>query len=305
MEKIFDKSVNIVFAADDNYSLCTIVALYSLISHTSKENNYDIVIFESGISEENKKIMTDLVLDYKNISLRFFNTKKFFEEYKFFNYSYYTPDTYARLYIPDVMKNHDKAIYLDCDIIVLDDIAKLYDYEFGNNIVAGNRNYGLIVHYYQKPDIKKYYDELYPIKNIENSVNSGVLLMNLEELRKINLAKQGQELLNKYKRLLCQDEDILNKVCEGRVGFIGSEWNWRFAVPEPLIYDYRLIKFAQEWAKGLYSQKIIHYICRTKPWDEPNMYYADIWWAWAKKSPVYQILLKNYFEKHPEMLNKS
>ena len=264
MEKIFDKSVNVVFAADNNYAPCTIVALYSLIAHTTKENNYDIIIFESGISEENKKIIVDLAADYENISIRFFNTKKFFDEYKFFSYSYYTPDTYARLYVPEVMKNHNKAIYLDVDILVLDDIAKLYDFNLENNLIAGNRNYGLIVSYHHKADIRKYYNELYPIKNIHNSVNGGVLLMNLEELRKINLVKQGQELLDKYKRLLCQDEDILNKVCEGKVGHFGSEWNWRFAVPDPLIYDYRLVKLAQEWAQGLYSQKIIHYICRLR-----------------------------------------
>ena len=57
MEKIFDKSVNIVFAADNNYAPCTIVALYSLIAHTTKENNYKITPEQL----ENAKLQINLV----------------------------------------------------------------------------------------------------------------------------------------------------------------------------------------------------------------------------------------------------
>lgn len=32
------------------------------------------------------------------------------------------------------------------------------------------------------------------------------------------------------------------------------------------------------------------------------MSYADIWWKYAKKTPIYQALLKEYFDAHPEKL---
>ena len=302
LEKVFENSINVVFASDDNYAPCTTVAIYTLIEHTSNENNYDIVVFESGISEKNKQIMIDLAKDYDNISIRFFSTKKFFEEYEFFHYSYYTPDTYSRLYVPMVMEDYEKAVYLDGDIIILDDIAELYNFDLGDALIAGGRNYGLITSYYHKSDIRKYYDKMFPIKDIHQSINGGVLVMNLSELRKIDLVKAGTDLLNRYKRLLCQDEDILNRVCTDRIKHIESAWNWRFAIPEPLVYDYQLLWLSQEWSQGLHKQKLIHYICKTKPWDEPNMYYAEVWWAWAKKTPIYQDLLKAYFDKHPEQL---
>ncbi len=303
LKKIYENSINVVFASDNNYAPCTTVAIYTLIAHTSKENNYDIVIFESGISDENKQIIEDLAKEYDNISIRFYSTKKFFEDYDFFHYAYYTADTYSRLFIPNVMEDYDKAIYLDGDIIVLADVAELYNFDLGDAILGGGRNYGLISSYYHNAEIRNYYDKMFPIKDIRNSINGGVLVMNLEKLREIDLLKQGIGLLDKYKRLLCQDEDILNKVCTDRIKHIESAWNWRFATPQPLLYDHKLLWLTQEWSQGLYEQKIIHYICKTKPWDEANMYYGEVWWAWAKKTPIYQQLLKAYFDKHPEQLN--
>lgn len=302
INKVFENSIDIVFASDNNYALPTLVAIYSLIDNSSIDNNYDIIVFESDISDENKSKFFDLASKYKNISIRFFNTKKYFEEFDFFHYTYYSADTYSRLFVPEVMKDYDKIVYLDGDIIVLADVAELYNLDLEGNYLAGSINHPLVTSYYHNPDIKKYYDTMYPIDDIRKSVNAGILVMNLEKMREINLLKQGMDLLAKYKRLLYQDEDILNKVCSGKIKHFNSGWNYRVFIPEELIRDYNLLWLAQDWANGLYNQKIIHYTTKFKPWDEPQMYYGEIWWKYAKKSPIYQELLKNYFEKHPEHL---
>ena len=46
-------------------------------------------------------------------------------------YSYITPTTYARLFLPDILPAEvDKVLYLDCDLIVLDSLESLWKYDF-------------------------------------------------------------------------------------------------------------------------------------------------------------------------------
>lgn len=302
IEKVFENSINIVFASNDNYALPTLVAIYSLIANSSESNNYDIVVFESDISDINKNLIQNLSDGYNNVSIRFFNTKKFFEEFDYFHYSYISVDTYSRLFIPDVMSAYDKVVYLDSDVIINTDIAELYNIDLDNNAIAGNRNYILITSYRKKPEFQNYYDNKLGINNIATCINAGVLVMDLNKLRKIDLFGCGLELLKKYKALLYADEDIINKVCQGKIKYLSSSWNWRYLIDNALIFDHHLLSFAQEWAQGLYSQKIIHYLSKEKPWNEPRVYYGEIWWDWAKKTPVYQTLLRKYFDEHPECL---
>lgn len=297
------EKVNVVFATNNDYAPFLIVALKSLLEHISIKNFYCIYIFETDVSDTNKDIIDRMVKSYSNVEIVYCNTAKIFEENKFFHYTYYSQETYARLFVPDIL-DCDKALYLDCDIIVLADVAELYNIEIGNNLIAGVKNFGLIAGYTFNPKLQEYYDKMYITKNLDEFVNAGIIVMNLKELRKLNLAQTGLAILNHYKHLLNQDEDILNRVCAGRILHVESGWNWRYVVPEQLIYDYRLIKLAQEWAKGLYNHYIIHYVSKIKPWDEPNMFYGDIWWSWAKKTEIYQDLLNRYFTAHPEKLAK-
>ena len=302
IKKIYKDSINIVFATNDNYTLILAVAIYSLIQHTSQDKNYDIIILETNLANENKKILADLAQNKENISIRFYNTQNIFNKTNFFHRSYYTKDTYSRLFIPDIMKEYNKTIYIDADTLILHNVEELYNTKLEDYLVAGCRNYNLINNFYYNQDIKKYYTESFPLKDIHKTINAGVLVMNLEKMRQINFSEQSIEILKICKHLLFQDEDILNYICTDKTKIISTIWNWRFAMPESFIKDYRFIKYCQEWSQGFFEQRIIHYITKIKPWDEPNMFYGEIWWHWAKKSPIYQQLLKRYFDKNPEKL---
>ena len=53
---------------------------------------------------------------------------------------YWSVGTLYRLFIPEILKNLDKIIYLDCDIVVNADIAELWNVDIGDNALAGARD---------------------------------------------------------------------------------------------------------------------------------------------------------------------
>ena len=49
---------------------------------------------------------------------------------------WYTQETYYRLMAADVLPEEDKIVYLDCDIVVLEDVAHLYAVDMGDALLG-------------------------------------------------------------------------------------------------------------------------------------------------------------------------
>ncbi|MBD5402685.1 glycosyltransferase family 8 protein [bacterium] len=307
IDKIFkSNSVNIVYTTNDNYAKYMAVSVKSLIEHTSDNKNYDIIILETDIKNDLKNAIQSMADDYKNISIRFVNTESVFnseDEKKLFCHLYYSKEVYLRLFIPEILKDYEKAIYIDCDTIIQSDVGELFDEDITNFYIAAAKEFNTITNTNDYPKVNYYFTSVLKIKDMNNYINSGVLVMNLPILRNINLSKKAFELLDIHKELLYPDQDLLNIICEDNIKIIHNDWNFIFAITPALLNDNRFIGLANEWKHGLANQNLIHYITDVKPWDNPEMTYGDIWWKYAKKTPIYQTLLKDFFDKHPEHLN--
>ncbi len=306
VNKIFKNNyVNIVFGTNNNYVKYLAVALNSLIENTSSDRFYDIIILETDVQDDLKQVIISLTDSKDNISIRFVNTEDIYdslESKNLFCHIYFTKEMYLRLFIPNILQDYDKAVYIDCDTLIQSDIAELFDTELADNMLGAVKDFNTIVNIKHYEKINYYYNQVLKFKNMNNYFNSGVLLMNLNELRKINLIEKTIELLNIHKELLYPDQDLLNIICADRVKIIDSGWNFVFSINSSLIYDNFFIPLAIEWSQGLANQKIIHYLSENKPWKLPELGYSDIWWLAAKRTPLYQDLLKEYFDAHPEHL---
>ena len=87
--------------------------------------------------------------------------------------------TYFRLFIASLYPQYNKAIYLDSDIVVLHDVAELFNIDIGNNLVGAVPD-DII----QKNEVfQEYVEKVVGVSSYKNYFNAGVLVMNLEELR--------------------------------------------------------------------------------------------------------------------------
>ena len=304
-EAIMENIVNIVYAANDKYAQYLCVTLNSLLNYVSDNRKYNIFILETDISDINKNYIEQVGKGKANVSITFINTVEQFNKYgteKLFCHLYFTKEMYLRIFIPSILSDFDKAIYIDIDTIIMDDISKLYDMDLGDSYLGAAKDFNTIVNYKYYDSVKKYFDEILKFKDVNTYFNSGVLLMNLQKLREISVIEKTYELLDKYKELLYPDQDILNLICEGNYLPISNCWNYVPLINMALIQDEDFLPIMPDWADGVVNRKIVHYISEEKPWDVPERPYSTKWWQEAKKTPVYQELLKEYFTKHPEKL---
>ena len=74
----------------------------------------------------------------KNISIEFVDLNYYIDSIKekLYTRDYYSKATYFRLFLPNLYPQYDKVLYLDSDIILNDDIAKLYNINIKDNLLG-------------------------------------------------------------------------------------------------------------------------------------------------------------------------
>ena len=165
------KEIPIFFAADDCYAPLLAVALNSAVKNSNSERTYRAVILQDGITEENSRKLKSLESD--NFKIDIMPMKQNFDmlDDRMSNRlrcDYFTLTIYFRLFIPAMFPEYDKAIYIDSDVVIADDIAKLFDIDIGDNLplsfgtdgdgISANWNGGPTHNY---KELKLEYDEYY------------------------------------------------------------------------------------------------------------------------------------------------
>jgi lipopolysaccharide biosynthesis glycosyltransferase len=287
-------NVPVVYSSDDNYAKYLCVSIASLIGNASKQNNYDIIVLDGGISDLNKEYISNM--SQKNVSIRFLDIKPFICDIrkKLFVSGHVSEATYYRLFICDILKDYQKIIYLDCDITFNDDVANLYNEKMKkDDLVAAVPDIGLIASR-EIQDIEYFYNMI-GVDKIEHYFNAGVLIMNLDAMRKFDFSNKVSEFLNRVKTPRFHDQDTLNAICLNHVTFLPFKYNYwgNFKYENPGYREY----FKQPWLDKFETTSkkpsLIHY----KPWVMPKIEKADVFWKYARQTPFYeQILYTNIFD---------
>lgn len=259
-------TVNLFFACDDKYVPLLGVTLHSIKKHADKERVYDIKILNTGIAEEHKTRILEAFLGEKFL-IEFPDISREVERIadKLHTRDYYSKSTYYRLFIPTLYPTLSRALYLDCDIVLTSDVGELFDTEIGENLV------GTIVDsfVFRVDSLRRYAVSRLGLCDPINYFNAGILLMNLDEMRRFDFERKFIELLSAVKFTVAQDQDYLNVICFGRRREIGCEWNCM-----PGFTD----------STGL-SPKLIHYNIDSKPWHKDGVEFANVFWQYSDESP--------------------
>ena len=275
------KVIPIFFAVDDGYVPFLAVTLKSLIENSSKDYQYVIKILCINIEERNKKKI--LKYEKENVKIEFVELNYYLEEIKdkLYTRDYFTQTTYFRLFIPELYPQYDKAIYIDSDTIVLGDISELYNIELGDNLVGAVADCSV----QNNKEFQEYVERVVGMATYKNYFNAGMLLMNLDAMRKFEFQAKFMYLLETIKFAVAQDQDYLNRLCKGRVKLIDEVWN-RMPIPTQTIKDEDI--------------KIIHYNHMFKPWHFDDVLYSEYFWKYAKKTDFYKDIVNikaGYTEK--------
>lgn len=290
-----EKNVGVVLAANNFYVPYISTLIHSIADHSSRQFTYDINIFHHDITAENMDLLRSEFRMNTNFYLRFYDISPRYEEYKkLFTRGHFAIETYFRLFIQDIMVEYPKVLYLDGDMIVNDDIAKLYQTDVRGYLMAACLDpdtAGLYNGF--EPQKKNYMDNILKIKNPYEYFQAGVILFNLDEMRKTLEVSSLVKFAASYKWELL-DQDVLNYIAQGRVKYVDMAWN--------VMYDWRRIRLNKivvlapvklylAYIEARKNPKIIHYAGPEKPWHEPDGDFAGYFWQVARRSIFYEQIL--------------
>ena len=217
--------VPVVFAADNNYVPMLTTTIYSMLKNASKDRSYDVIVLERNISDENKQNIRQFFERFPNAVIRFFDVSRYLAGFNLTtSNAHISIETYYRFIIQEALPFYSKLLYLDCDLVVNGDVAELFDIELGDNAIAAVPDIDFIGNLNMKNGERAgYVRKQLHMRDAYGYFQAGVLVMNLERMRKIHTVHEWLEIASKP-GYIYNDQDILNVECEGLVTYLDYSW---------------------------------------------------------------------------------
>lgn len=313
--------VVVVFAADENVVLGLYVSIYSVLCNICNERDYYVIIVDGGIGSKSTKRIQELFQSYDNARVSFKEAPthrlSHLEDPRYISRS-----SYLALLIPEVINTQiEKFIYLDSDVLVEDDIRKLYDNEMEDNTVLAVQEY--------VSTTMSYASRTTGLPSTINCnpedpyFNSGVLLVNAQRWRDDEITKRAINFRSRYMDTLTGgDQDPLNGVLYDKWGLLNPRWNiqlnWKMEQhkrkPNEREPKYKYLKNISCEGDILKQQGILHFNNQPKPWhlsyigpcwrkyneaikrSEWHTGVDQLWWLLNRRMCyVYQCLMRNIY----------
>ena len=274
---------NICLCADNNVVEYMSALIVFILRNSSQDEEFIFHIITSCISEENKNYINELK-NIKNFQLKYYNPihREKFERW----YSEKTPqkwpvEVFFKLDIPFILKDLDKVLYLDCDMIAVNNFKELFDINMDNYTVAAAKDKLISNSHLKKIKLNK----------SNGYFNSGLLLINIKNFNTLfpndTFLEKIDKYLNNIKIVEYPEQDIINIIFNNKIKPIDSKYNCVSAivkkdkeVQDTIIAHYTLLK---PLYKNAYPQK-------------NKLYYA--FWKYFIETPYF----KNNTSKYVNIL---
>lgn len=269
------ESINICFACYDNYAQHTGVVISSVLQNYKGNFTLNFFVVYSYISPENiKKLKKVAETEISHIEFVLVDREKFASLCGSAN-ERFLPECFLKLKMADFLEGVDRVIFLDSDIVVIGNIAELWNIDIEGYSIGAVRDFANLRH-------------LADITGGHEYFNSGILLINLKKWREENTEERLFSFLKEYPdRMVWNDQDLLNGVLYNEVKYLDEGWNFQYNVDNP------------EVEKKISSTKInlIHFVTRNKPWNAAHFSYKfrDKYLYYLFQTPWRQNVVSVYF----------
>ena len=262
---MMNREIPIFFTIDDSYAPFLAVALNSAIKNSDPQRNYKAIVLYQDLGADNISRLQSLQTENFKIELMPIRANMEALDDRMSNRlrcDYFTLTIYFRLFIPSMFPQYDKGIYIDSDIVLTDDIAKLFDIDIGENYIGACNDLSIA----DIPPLVAYTEKAVGV-NAKEYINSGVLLMNLKKMRDDDLEGHFLSLLNNYHfDSIAPDQDYLNAMCNGKIYYLEEKWDTMPNDAKPMLTE----------------TSLIHYNLFSKPWCYDGIQYEEQFWNYAQ-----------------------
>jgi len=217
----------LALASNERYFPGLYCAVASALRYLDRTREVNLKVLDGGISQTSRDTFSKLIDRIRGVvRLEFITVNP-----SVFGKATLGPGeshmTYCRILLPHLL-DVPRLIYLDCDVLVFRDLAELFDFELPLDkpiaAVRDSETLSLaddsreITHAMKLPAEGAYF-------------NCGVMLMNLDALRKQDFFERAVEFLNRKSAYRFWDQSAINFLLYGQIDELPEYWNrasWRF-----------------------------------------------------------------------------
>lgn len=251
--------VNILLAINESYINQLKILLYSILE-SNLEENFEVFIMHRTLDKADKE---DIISSMHNERCKISFIK--IEEQQFQNLPVYQKryplEIYFRIFAAQYLpQDIDRILYIDTDTLVINSLKDLYNMDFEGNYFIATTHVGKL--------LKKINDVRLDLEKEDKYINTGVMLMNLEILRKIDIKNEINKFLeNNSLKLILPDQDIISSIFGEHIKLVDSLL-YNFGEREWNKYNAKNLKnrIGLKWIRE--NTVIIHYYGKNKPWNE-------------------------------------
>lgn len=249
---------NILVTLDRNYLKVLSVMLYSL-SQSDPDAVFTVYVANNSLTEDDFSSLRTLIPRTEFVDVRVCDELLSGAPIS----DRYPKEMYFRLFAAQYLPQElDRILYLDPDLVILNDLRGLYSIDFQNHLFAASSHI-------ESTFFKNFNCHRLHLSKEARYINSGVMMLNLSLLRKEQHPQEIYDFINEHKTsLLLPDQDILNALYADRTIFL-----------DPLIYNLgekylrlknlhlpKEEKLGIDWVRN--HTAVVHYYGRNKPWKE-------------------------------------
>jgi lipopolysaccharide biosynthesis glycosyltransferase len=269
-------NIPVFLASDNNYAPFVATTIASTCDNTN--SFIEFYILDGGITKQNQEKICSLKNKFTNFSIEFIplDLDKEFPDFK--ETANITKSMYSRFLIPTLKPMLNKVIYSDVDVIMLDDIAKMYSEELNGYAV------GAVWEEYAEASYNIIRKNNLELKNNHKYFCSGHLLINCNKWLEENVLEKLNKIATEYKNILtCPDQDVLNKYFDSNYKILDKKYSY---INQNFYFFDKIDNIV-----------IRHYNGKTKPWHiSPDSNIESFipnhkdFWHYAKMTDFYDEL---------------
>ncbi|WP_036608808.1 glycosyltransferase [Oribacterium sp. P6A1] len=277
--KKLENRIPVVFTPDEKFVIPTCVAIASMMESRREAYYFFYLVLDSSLkwAESYFSAIKDVYneFEYKIIWIEEATFKQ-----GVIKTEHLSQSAFYRLFLPDLIKTENKIMYHDGDILVCDDLKKMYDVDLKDNYIGGIPS----IYAAQEDEWSKAKIDKWGFASTEGYVFSGDLIINLQKLRTDNITKIfSSEIMKGYPS---EDQDIINKVCYGHIALLPLRYCMlnRWTENDTLELFTNPVYSYQEICDAKNNPAIIHFAgADAKPWLNLRVSYGELWWNTLKR----------------------
>lgn len=257
--------MHFAFACDQRYAPGLLLGVASLLAHTSGLDGSTIHVIDGGLKASTREKLGRIVLGSGYVvGIKYYRLDaKLLDGVRQMGSSALT---YARLFLPDLLPDHDTVVYLDCDVYYGADMRALWHAPMRSMPVSAVRDSHVVCLARDGPWLETGdTDRGLPY------FNAGVLKIDLKAWRAAGVSEKCFELaLRDPQKCTYWDQTPLNHVLRGKVTWLDGKWNRQVAPSES----------AGSAGDGVPRDGPVnwHYISTPKPWTRYRPTLAFQFW---------------------------